>query len=149
MNTTTVSFPFNSEAYPYASAQRRSGLYVTESFDRATGFTIESREFVVGDGATLCGYSDREAYTVVARTAKTLTLQEDKATLLNGFDSGEADALKFTPGGFSGHTDGTQRYAYAANPEGRKVIARLTKKGWTVQTQRVIAGRHHHYDYNF
>jgi hypothetical protein len=38
--------------------------------------------YKIGDGVTLCGYSDRSAYTVIAVTAKTITIQRDKATLL-------------------------------------------------------------------
>ena len=140
----------------------KAGKYVTitdiaenlsgEAYKEATKeyrLIVESREFEVGDGATVCGYSDRDAYTVIKRTAKTLTIKSDKTTLLNGLNSGEKDALVCHPGGFCGHVEGTQRYSYEADPKGHTVVARLTKKGWKVKGSRVIAGRNHYYDYNF
>jgi hypothetical protein len=127
--------------------------------------------FTIGDGATVHGYSDAHAYTVVAVTRTTITLRRDKATLLNGPDSGEPDALKVTPGGFCCHTDGRQRYAYEADPNGHLVVARLRKaprKCWepkndgsgeyhhvhradfrTAGGARVTEGRGEHYDFNF
>lgn len=126
--------------------------------------------YTIGDGATLCGYSDRQSHTVIAATATTITLQRDKATLLNGANSGEADALHFAPGGFSGHTSGTQRWKVEPDPSGAVVKAYLKKKPrkvWTkgaapdggyayvetphyaVGSSSVIPGRHEHYDFNF
>ena len=124
--------------------------------------------YKVGDGVTLCGYSDREAYTVIAVTPKTITIQRDKATLLNGFDSGEPDALQFSPGGFCGHTYGQQRYSYERNPNGSIGKCHMRKRPTLVWTKgedgrysdvptadfrhgssRVVAGRSEYYDYNF
>lgn len=115
--------------------------------------------FEVGDGATLCLYTDRYACTVVAVSpnGKTITLRRDKATLLNGFESGEPDALVFSPGGFMGHTSGVQRYSYEPNPDGQEFKASLRKNGQWVRCghattspgNRVTAGRHERYDYNF
>lgn len=151
MNT-IAKFPYAQEAYNAKDSLAKEGKYVTMTEDASAKehrYTLESREFVVGDGATVCGYSDRDAYTVIKRTAKTLTIQEDKSTLLNGFESGEKDALVCHQGGFCGHVEGTQRYSYEANPKGLTVVARLTKKGWKVNGSRVVAGRSHHHDYNF
>lgn len=124
--------------------------------------------YKVGDGATLCGYSDRYAYTVIAVTPQSITLQRDRTTLLNGFDSGEPDALVCFPGGFAGHVEGTQRYAYERDPNGEIIKARMIKRPRKVWTEgpdgtysdvlhpnfkngssTVIPGRHEHYDYNF
>lgn len=124
--------------------------------------------FKVGDGVTLCFYSDRDAYTVIAVTAKTITIQRDKATLLNGFESGEPDALQFSPGGFCGHTSGQQRYSYERDEKGSILKCHMKKRPMMVWTRgedgkysdvptadfrngsaRIIAGRHEHYDYNF
>jgi len=113
-------------------------------------------EFKVGDGATELLYSDAHAYTVIAvsKNGRIITMQRDKATLLNGADSGEPDALKFTPGGFAAHCEGTPRYSYERDPEGGiiKASLRINNK-WRRQnctsSGRVIAGRHEHYDYNF
>lgn len=130
---------------------------------------ISFKEYLkVGDGATLCSYSDREAYTVIEMTDQTVTLQRDKATLLNGMDSTEPDKLTWSPGGFCGHVSGVQRYKYEPDPQGEIVIARLRPQRrltkfqvgdrWheaslpiikTPDNSLVIAGRHEHYDYNF
>ena len=129
-------------------------------------------EFKVGDGASVCFYSDTEAYTVIKVTPKTITLQRDKATLLNGFKSGEPDALQISPGGFSGHTSGEQRYKIERDPNGSIIKAHMRKRPRKVWTKgagtdyegqyadvykadfrwgsaRIIEGRHEHYDYNF
>jgi hypothetical protein len=119
------------------------------SYAGQIGFRVTVSAFAIGDGATLCGWSDRTACTVIARTPHTMTIQEDTATLLNGMGSGEKDALVMHPGGFAGHVEGTQRYSYAADPKGHEHVARLTKRGWTVNGSRVAAGRNHHHDYNF
>jgi hypothetical protein len=83
--------------------------------------------FKVGEGATICGYSDRHAGTVIAMTAKSVTIRMDKATLLNGMNSDAPDKLVCHRGGFCGHVEGTQRYKYEPDPEGRVVIGRLVK----------------------
>jgi hypothetical protein len=130
--------------------------------------TTLANPFKIGDGVTLCGYSDRDAYTVIATTAKTITIQRDKATLLNGFESGEPDALQFSPGGFVGHTSGTQRYSYERNPEGHILKCHMKKRPTLIWTKgadgiysdvanadfrqgssRVSAGRSEYYDFNF
>jgi hypothetical protein len=144
----TALFHYLMDAENYATPLKVAGAYV-ETQKVNDGWEIISREFAVGDGATRLGYSDAYAYTVIARTAKTLTLQRDVANLLNGYNSGEPDALQFAPGGFCGHTYGAQRYAYQQDPNGEKLIARLTKRGWMVNGQRIVAGRAEHYDFNF
>lgn len=133
----------------------------------------------VGDGATIYGYSDRMAYTViqVSPNKKRIWIQRDKATLLNGFKSGAEDALTFAPGGFFGHTSGTQRYSYEPDPEGEIKVATLREvkcrkgsdwralpgdavetrfiwklSGWPTKTRGgevTIGIRDEHYDYNF
>jgi autotransporter-associated beta strand protein len=111
-------------------------------------------ELSIGDGATYCGWSDRQAGTIIAKTATTITWQRDKATLLNGSGSGEADALEFSPGGFSGHTSGSQRYSYERDTDG--ITRKFTKRGdgtWRLSGAKtgatLIAGRSEHYDFNF
>lgn len=128
--------------------------------------------FRVGDGVTVSGYTDQRAYTVTAVTACTITIQRDIAVLLNGASSGQPDALTVSPGGFVGHTSGTQRYQYENSPDGEKRVARLSKKPYmrwtkgagtdypgaygyvaeavfTVDGKVVSPGRHEHYDFNF
>ena len=89
---------------------------------------------------------------------KTAWLRQDKATLLNGVTSGEPDALKCYPGGFAAHVEGTQRYEYEPNPEGRlyKVTLRGNGKWKQVGIGTKSPGgtvtfgkRHEHYDFNF
>jgi hypothetical protein len=115
----------------------------------------------IGDGITVRVYSDRDAYTVLSRSTTRITLQEDTATLLNGFDSGEPDALKSYPGGFAAHVEGRQRYSYERNSRGRriKISRRTLKSGKVIWKQtgsatrspggEASAGRHKFHDYNF
>lgn len=112
----------------------------------------------VGDGATYCGFSDKQAGTIIARTAKTITWQRDKATLLNSATSGEKDALTYTPGGFAGHMEGKQRHSYERDESGiiRKFTLRSQTGRWMItgakangRAGQLIEGRHEHYDFNF
>jgi len=124
--------------------------------------------YKIGDGATLCSFSDKYACTVIAVTAKTVTVQRDEAKLLNGMNSGQPDALVCHPGGFCGHVDGKQRYKYTRNENGYTVVCRMKKKpaklwkpdnngvygdvyeaAFTGNGQTLIPGRHEHYDFNF
>ena len=116
-----------------------------------TGTRLQ-KAFEIGDGVTLCGYSDREAYTVISMTPRTIKVQRDKATLLNGMNSGQPDALQASVGGFCAHVSGEQRYAYESDPTSEDIeVVRLTKKGWIASRsgRAVIHGRHEKYDYNF
>ena len=116
----------------------------------------------VGDGATVYYWSDVESHTVVrvSKSGQTAWIQRDKTTLLNGCNSGEPDALTFTPGGFVGHTSGVQRYAISPDPEGEILRISLRKKGKFAGTWRTagnnsgaarvrIGIRDEHYDFNF
>lgn len=124
----------------------------------------QTHEPKVGDGATYTTYSDSKACTIieVRRNGRELVLQRDKATLLNGVNSGEPDALKCYPGGFAAHFEGTQRYAYERDPNGQtfRVSKRTLKNGNVVWKlvghptkspgcSATLSGRHEHYDYNF
>lgn len=119
--------------------------------------TKQATTFEVGDGATFCGWSDRKAGTIIEASAKKVTWQRDKATLLNGIDSGEEDALQFAAGGFAGHTSGQQRYAYERDTDGITRAFTLRKNGRWIQTGAAAnsqgfelrAGRSEHYDFNF
>lgn len=126
----------------------------TTTAKELTGKVTDINLLNIGDGVTACRYSDCHAFTVIAKTKTTVTLQRDKATLLNGRKSGAGDALTFTPGGFVGHTDGTQRYSYEKNPKGAITIARMRdnkrqRKGLYDGSSSIIFGRHEHYDFNF
>lgn len=102
----------------------------------------------VGDGATLIGYSQRYAYTIIARTEKVITIQRDKTKLLNG------DDLVFHVGGFAAHcsNQNIQEYEYTADPEG--LIQKISRrKDGTYRVQKsseiAVSGRSEFYDYNF
>ena len=109
-----------------------------------------NRELDVGDGATLCLYSDRHACTVIKKTAKTITVQRDKATLDPTFKP------EWIVGGFAAHctNQNEQKWNYERDPNGE-----ITKCYWSEklgryttggdQSIKVSPGRHEFYDYNF
>lgn len=118
--------------------------------------TEQVTKFEVGDGATVRGWSDQRAGTIVEAAEKRVVWQRDKATLLNGVDSGADDALQFAAGGFSGHTSGVQRYEYERDTDGITRVFTLRKNGKWVQQgadyktgATLVAGRSEHYDFNF
>lgn len=115
----------------------------------------------VGDGASVSLWTDVEAYTIVKKTATTITLRADTATLINGAE------LVFHAGGFAAHCDNqhVQRYSYEANPNGREI--KISLRRWTdeegnerrkwkksgtktfEQGGNAYAGRSAFHDYNF
>lgn len=101
----------------------------------------------VGDGATVCYWSDREAYTIIKRTAQTLTLRRCKATLKPEFKP------EFIPGGFAGTVvnQHEQDYDYEEDENGSVIVAHWSKKFGKFRwgSLSVIPGRSEHYDYNF
>ena len=102
----------------------------------------------VGDGVTVTYWTDANAYTVIKRTAKTLTLQRDKAILDKNFKP------DFIPGGFCAHctNQNEQSYEYEKDENGEIVTAYWSeaKRGFYVdKSLRLIKGRHEFYDYNF
>lgn len=99
-----------------------------------------------GAGATLVLGTDRFAYTIIAVTNNTVTLQRDKATRIT--------TPEIIPGGFAGHCANNDaiEYSYERDPDGETVkchwsnkLSRFVCQGYT----SVIAGRHEKYDYNF
>ena len=102
----------------------------------------------VGDGATICYWSDREACTIIKVTKSTVTVRRDKAKLDPDFKP------EFIPGGFSAHctNQGEQTYTYEPDPDGHVTTFHWSKKFGTYGTPgnlRLIRGRHEFYDYNF
>jgi hypothetical protein len=104
----------------------------------------------IGDGITICGYSDRHAYTVIAKTLKTITVQQDDAKL----DGWKPD---ISPGGFAGHCNNQNNqdshYIYTQNKKNFTQILHANKDGKFKEHgsnhPNVILGRHEFYDYNF
>ena len=119
----------------------------------------EPANFTVGQGCSLPRYTDVDAAHVVevSKDGKKVAVTLDKATLLNGFKSGEPDALVSHPGGFCAHVEGVQRYNLEAQPDGPKIWFTLRKNGRWVQvgqpmngTSQQLSPNHRHYhDYNF
>jgi len=107
-------------------------------------------EVEIGDGVTEYLHSDAHAYTVIAKTKATITIQRDKATLDPNFKP------EWIAGGFAGHCTNQedQSYTYERNPEGEKVRCFWSDKlgCYTTGGDRSIKiglGRHEFYDYNF
>ncbi len=114
--------------------------------------------FQIDGHATRLGYSDAHAgfVTSVTNDGKRLTFSEGKAELLNGPDSGEPDALAFSPGGFVGHTSGNQRWKISIEVGAGHQVFTLRQNGrWVREGEsmkngsRLIVGHSHHYDFNF
>lgn len=115
----------------------------------------------IGDGASIRIYSDILAGTVISRTAATITVQEDHATLDPSFKP------TFDIGGFAGHciNQNDQTYTYSRNPNGAtfKITLRRWKDDEGNERRRwkrvgcstydfggnVYVGRQKFHDYNF
>lgn len=88
----------------------------------------------VGMGATICGWSDRHAGTIIKVTPKTVTVQQDIATRVDKNGMSES-----------------QQYTYKPNPDGATTTYRLTKHGFYrfKGTGVVIGLRDEFYDFSF
>lgn len=90
----------------------------------------------VGDGMTELCWTDRHAFTVIGRSAsgKTLTVQQDTATRVDGNGMSES-----------------QDYAYTPNPDGRKYTVRWSPKrhAFVAGDVRFVPGRREYYDFSF
>lgn len=109
-----------------------------------------NREIDIGDGVTMYLWSDAHACTVIAKTAKTLTIQRDKASLDPNFKP------EWIPGGFAAHCTNAedQEWTYEPDPNGEIIKCRWSEKRGRWQTGsdgsiRIGRGRHEYYDYNF
>lgn len=114
----------------------------------------------VGDGLTVSLYTDAEAGTIIKKTAKTITMQEDHAKL----DNWKPEII---PGGFAGHcvNQHEQKYTYERNERGSIIKVslrtcidtegnerRMWKRSGTGVRQgggNVYPGRRKFHDYNF
>ena len=101
-----------------------------------------------GEYFTECMYSDRHAWVVVSRTAKTVKLAYVEVKP----DPEWKAKQEFYPGGFCGHmanqSEQTWLFDQIATMYTRTI--RLTKKGWSFKGTRYMEGvaREFH-DYNF
>ena len=104
----------------------------------------------IGDGATVCLWSDCHAGTIIKVTKCSITIRRDKATLDPNFKP------EFVAGGFAGHCTNQeeQTYTYESDPDGYTETFRWSNKynryqGGGDGSVKVIKGRHEFYDYNF
>lgn len=115
----------------------------------------------VGDGLTVSLWTDADAYTIIKKTASTMILRRDMATLNPSFKP------EIIPGGFAGHctNQSDQTYAYEPDPQGHEI--KITLRHWKDSegnTRRVwkragvgiresggsvSVGRRKFHDYNF
>ena len=90
----------------------------------------------VGDGVTICYYTDREAGTIIKRTKNTITYQQDKAIRID--DNGMSDC---------------QEYRYERDPNGKIEVYHWSSKYGCFRNSKshlyVINGRHEYFDYSF
>lgn len=106
--------------------------------NRVLGEGVPARAPEVGDGMTVCFWTDRRACTVIAVTPSgaTVTLQEDHAIRTD--ENGMSDA---------------QSYRYEPNPDGVTRVARRGRDGrYSIGGRRgsaVVPGRRHYHDYSF
>jgi hypothetical protein len=87
-----------------------------------------SEQGKVGDGATILMYSDTHPATIIARTAKTLTVQEDNHKIESG-------------------TWPDFQYSYSPNPNGAITVFHWSaKKGWQASGRRLLVGERRYYN---
>jgi hypothetical protein len=90
----------------------------------------------VGDGVTICYYTDREAGTIIKRTKNTITYQQDKAIRTD--NNGMSDC---------------QEYRYERDPNGKIEVYHWSNKYGCFRNSKnhlyVINGRHEYFDYSF
>lgn len=109
-----------------------------------------NRELEVGDGVTMHLWSDAHACTIISKTAKTLTIQRDKAI------RDPAVKPEWVLGGFSAICTNSdeQSWTYERDPDGEIIRCHWSEKNgcWQAGSDgsiRISRGRHEHYDYNF
>lgn len=128
------------------------GRELAEKRERLEGEYIKElrREVKVGDGMTIFLFSDRDPCTVIARTAKTITVQEDKA------ERDPAFAPEWEPGGFSAicTNEHDQKWNISRNPDGAIYKFYWSEKfgAWRAGGDgsiKAAMGRSKFYDYNF
>jgi hypothetical protein len=90
----------------------------------------------VGDGVTICYYTDREAGTIIKRTKNTITYQQDKAIRID--NNGMSDS---------------QEYRYERDSNGKIEVYHWSSKYGCFRNSKnhlyVINGRHEYFDYSF
>lgn len=104
-------------------------------------------EMEVGDHAHVTLWSDIEPVTIIKKTATTLTVRYDEATLDPDWKP------EFVLGGFCAHctNNDEQRWFFRENPNGRTETFRWSKSMNCYQHNgcKLRPGWRKHYDYNF
>lgn len=113
----------------------------------------------LNDPVTFTIYTDSKVgwVTKVSPNGKTIEVEYALQTLLNGPNSGEQDALQFSPGGFMGHVSGTQRWKIERDESPVREKFTLRKNGqWKVSGHAtkspgcvLTSGHYPYYDFNF
>lgn len=97
-----------------------------------------------GDRVTISGYTDRTVYTIIKRTAKTLTVQECKATALH-----TTAELAPQEGGFACHFADQHKQRWKVEDDDAGTVRTIKygpKNGWP---RDVNVGDNYFHDYNF
>jgi hypothetical protein len=79
----------------------------------------------IGEGVTVSVWTDAEAYTLIKRTATTMTLREDKATRNPNFKP------EIVAGGFIGHCINQHEQTYTYEPDLAGVTIKVSLRRWT------------------
>lgn len=140
---------------PPAKEVRKTEAYISEYHSKTKRqqeikkiLAIEERRNVrIGEGVTVCLYSDRHAYTIIRRTRNKLFIQRDTATLKK--DS-KPEMVK---GGFTGFVanNDSLKYDYAQNPENPVDVAYWSEKRgcFTLNDCPIVNGKSEYFDYSF
>jgi hypothetical protein len=105
-----------------------------------TADTTAILDYASDDAATMNGWSDRHAATIIRRTAKTITVQRDRATRIDGNGASEAQTWVFER-----DYDGATR-TYSLRKNGRWIAQGASA---TARDSLTIGTRDEYYDFSF
>lgn len=114
----------------------------TGSFVNALYGSANQADPQVGDGATVLGWTDRHAATIVevSNNGKTIVIQEDDAKRVDSNGMSESQTYEFTP------NPNAPRKTYTRRKNGQYVRQGDPMKGGG----RILVGRRdHYYDFSF
>jgi hypothetical protein len=101
---------------------------ITETAERTADmnkYADRISALAIGDGVTVSIWTDCEAYTIIKRTATTMTLREDKATRSPNFKP------EFVAGGFAGHCVNQNEQSYTYEPNLTGPTTKVSLRRWT------------------
>lgn len=123
----------------------RAGLIMTPAMCKEYDDYVLAN-IAVGDGLTGdTPYYEHHAYTVIKRTAYTVTLQRDKAIIDPNF------VPEFSANGVCRNSN-RQSYTYERDPDGEIIVAHWSKKNGGYHHKDFVAfneGRHEYHDYTY